>query len=351
MFIVPMGIFKSRKAKRCGLLLTSFTLVYLACTDWDTASIFKERSRELEDESDAVDAENSNTDVLNSTQVAAIENEYKEEYENESQEKSKPVMATFFEPDGSCCGMSESGHHQLLKAWETSWQARGWDTIILTEEDAMKHSDFEMLDQKLSDLNVDPYNRRCFWRWLAMANIEEGGWMSDYDTFPLGLTAEEGLEIAKLPGFKSYSIHVPNIIHADQVAWGRVLSAMIRVFPETWGPGVLVTDMLMLRDAKNRYNDESMMITEWKRDSGSFMYNLPKNETDDLEINCEAARSAKVAHLSHSDCHKAFETYHTYPRLEGGVTMENLLERRGEAALVLMKDYRENCLDNAGAIE
>ena len=39
--------------------------------------------------------------------------------------------------------------------------------------------------------------------------------MSDYDTFPLGLTAEEALDIEKMPGFKSYDLHVPNIIHSD----------------------------------------------------------------------------------------------------------------------------------------
>ena len=40
----------------------------------------------------------------------------------------------------------------------------------------------------------------------------------------------------------------------------------------------------------------------------------------------------------------AFNTLHVYPRLEG-VTKDNYLERRGEAAMVVMKDFREQCLD------
>jgi hypothetical protein len=35
----------------------------------------------------------------------------------------RPVMSTFFEPvEGGCCGMTEQGHLNLLKAWEEAWQ-------------------------------------------------------------------------------------------------------------------------------------------------------------------------------------------------------------------------------------
>ena len=34
--------------------------------------------------------------------------------------KKKPLMHTFFEPNGACCGMSEQGHHMLLDAWKAS---------------------------------------------------------------------------------------------------------------------------------------------------------------------------------------------------------------------------------------
>ena len=110
-------------------------------------------------------------------------------------------------------------NHQLINVWTRSWNDAGFDTVVLTKKDAMKHPDFEKLSKKLLELGVDEYNQVCFWRWLAMAMLkddcQDGGWMSDYDTFPLGLTAEEALDIEKMPGFKSYDLHVPNIIHSD----------------------------------------------------------------------------------------------------------------------------------------
>lgn len=94
----------------------------------------------------------------------------------------RPVMSTFFTPTkGGCCGMSEQGHLNLVKAWEEAWQSWGWDTRVLTEEDARRHPRFEEMEQKLSTSDVNEYNHRCFWRWLAMANEDNvmGGWMSD----------------------------------------------------------------------------------------------------------------------------------------------------------------------------
>lgn len=91
-----------------------------------------------------------------------------------------PVMNTFWEPvPGGCCGASEEGHNKLIAAWKSSWENRGWETRILTLDDAKRHPDFDKLEEILQQLDVNDYNRRCFYRWLAMSNVG-GGWMSDY---------------------------------------------------------------------------------------------------------------------------------------------------------------------------
>ena len=77
--------------------------------------------------------------------------------------------------------MTQQGHENLLHAWEEAWQANGWETKILTEKDARKHPEFEIMKDKLLKVGVSEYNQRCFWRWLAMAVDDDpnGGWMSD----------------------------------------------------------------------------------------------------------------------------------------------------------------------------
>jgi hypothetical protein len=155
--------------------------------------------------------------------------------ERKDQDKSKrhipwatPQIKTFFEPvPGGCCGASEQAHLNLLAAWEKSWQAKGWATRILTLEDAEKHPDFQKLKQILDDLGIiTEYNKRCFYRWLAMADT--GGWMSDYDTFVLNFDAEVGARISKYGVFTSFESHVPSLISASKHEWERLLQLMIK---------------------------------------------------------------------------------------------------------------------------
>ncbi len=342
-----------RKAKRCILTIVLFA-TFIAFMDHQSQSraLLNQEDQETEQvlsasPNDADGDKNSSSnggivvDVADAETTTAV-----------TTNLDRPVMHTFFEPNGSCCGMTLEGHLKLVEAWEHAWQARGWDTIVLTKEDAMKYPEFESMNQRLEDMKVDKYNRRCFWRWMAMAMIENdhggGGWMSDYDTFPLGMTAEEGLEISKQPGLKSFNRHVPNIIHASAEAWERALHLMFQAIEEKKSDpennSFIVTDMMTFMAAHDKYGNEDMMITFWKKQSSDYPYFIPENEDDPLEIDCEKANWAKVSHLSHRQTDLAYNKYHTFPRFQGLKNLGHALDRRGEAALVLMKDYRDNCL-------
>ena len=264
-------------------------------------------------------------------------------------EMQRPIMSTFFTPvEGGCCGMSEQGHLNLVKAWEEAWQSWGWDTRVLTEEDARRHPRFEEMERKLSSSDVNEYNHRCFWRWLAMANDDDpmGGWMSDYDAFPLLLTGEVGWELMSMSGFKSWSVHVPTLIHADRMSWENIVDYMIKVV----SPDLKIekmTDMLVLEYLYNQFSEDELNIKTWDvmTYEGAYVYRRD-DETGKIAVDCDGANVALASHLSHHDTREAVE-HGLFPKLDGmrDGDVQAGTERRAEAATIMMKDYRDKCFN------
>jgi len=279
-------------------------------------------------------------DVVNRQLLVESENY---DYLVESQfDAQRPVMYTFFEPvEGGCCGMSQQAHEDLVKAWEDAWQMRGWDTKVLNEADAKDHPDFEAFQQKLIDANVSEYDRRCFWRWLAMANQENGGWMSDYDTFPLALTGEMGLELESTPGFKTWGGHVPALIWADKSSWDRIAKLMLQMISPDLDVQ-MISDMMVLLYLRRNLSEEQMGVSLWKNSLYPGFPYIKGDEETGPKIVCKWASRYLAAHISHTSCHKAFKK-NTYPKIEG-LTVIDTAEKRAQAAQIMYRDYQDNCV-------
>ncbi len=94
-------------------------------------------------------------------------------------------MHTFFSPlrpnpDDSrktTAGMTADAHTDMIRAWKESWQQAGWDTRVLTIEDAKQHPDYNYWDPTIQSFKMSQYDKYCFYRWIAMAAVG-GGWMS-----------------------------------------------------------------------------------------------------------------------------------------------------------------------------
>ena len=274
----------------------------------------------------------------------------------------KPIMHTFFEPiekeNGSqiTAGSTDQGHQDLINVWKESWESIGFETKVLTREDAVKHNDFFYYYKRLLKLGVSEYNQRCFWRWMAMGALngdcQNGGWMSDYDTFPLNFTVEEAKEIEKKPGFKSFNRYVPNLIHSDAQHWNKMIRKLIRPPIQKARQAAilsdvektLVTDMLMLRDIQKTYGNDELGITVWERESPiapqplSMLYDSDENDETKLVINCERAKLAKVEHVSHM---KTTQLILKYPELRGDLTEKHdFVRRRPWLARKMMRDFQ-----------
>jgi len=278
-----------------------------------------------------VDATDHLVDVVDGNELVSIETQ---------KNGKKPIMHTFFEPVAKgCCGMSKLGHQKLVKAWEASWQARGWETKILTKKDAENHPDFHLLQNKLWEIGVDVYNQRCYWRWLAMVTVG-GGWMSDYDVFPLGLDSEVGLEIEEDDTFKSFYYHVPCLLHASAKEYDRIIHLMIDMLPKKRGNEV-ISDMMSLRRVGQQKGRSGMI---WSGDvSPQIIYKT--NEEDHQWLDCKFGQTKLAVHLSHHECDMALKEGR-YPEIEKmPKNLDQAVARRYDAALVLMTQYKHKCID------
>jgi len=278
-----------------------------------------------------VDATDHQVEIVDENEFVSIETQ---------KDGKKPIMHTFFEPVANgCCGMSNWGHQQLVKAWEASWQARGWETRILTKKDAENHPDFDLLQNLLWKLGVGEYNQRCYWRWLAMVNVG-GGWMSDYDVFPLALDSEVGLELGEDDTFKSFSVHVPCLLHASASEYDRIIHLMIEMLPPKRTPWEVISDMRSLLHL-DQWRGRSGM--KWSDDVSGIIYE--RNEEGYQWINCKVGQSKLAVHLSHHECDRAIREGR-YPEIEKMPKyVHEALERRSDAALKLMTHYKDKCID------
>ena len=256
----------------------------------------------------------------------------------------RPIMHTFFEPvAGGCCGMTEEGHNNLVEAWRSAWEAYGWETRVLNEADAKSHPYFDLFQHLLIQSNVNEYDRRCFWRWLAMANQVEGGWMADYDNFPLTLTGEMGLEMQKDPGFKSWQFHVPSLLHGDKESWNKIIGHMMNILKPDLDVKI-ISDMQLFMYLHEHLSAKDMGVSVWENNVFSGFPYLRSGDGKGPKIDCKTASSHLTAHLSHRDSQQAMDVLHTYPRILGMASHEHA-EKRAKAAYKMMQDYRDSCVN------
>lgn len=154
--------------------------------------------------------------------------------------QERPRMHTFYHriDDGST-GMSSASDVALLTAWASSWYTAGWDPVILTMVDVRRHPQYETRRAFLEANNPDEaYNAVCFWRWFGMATVEGGGWMADYDVFPLYDFVEKGeggrggvaSSSVLLPNDGNLTVHqshVPALVSGREDEWDRMAAVLV----------------------------------------------------------------------------------------------------------------------------
>jgi hypothetical protein len=247
-----------------------------------------------------------------------------------SSKGEKPVMHTFFDPLEK-----KSKPDPMLGRWKEEWEKAGFETKVLTLEDAKKHPYFETMKKAVEKvLGDDMYNKLCFYRYLAMAM--EGGYMSDYDTFPTNFPMDEALTLQNEGKFTSFQAHVPALISASAEEWERVAILMSEQLAKSdlW----LKSDMYILKELGDEGGHDLIFLLP-SYNVHTFLPYKSKRVVD-----CKATDHCRAVHISHYAV-AMMKKNGFFPDEEmkglGGDS-----ERRAKVAEVFIKDWKEQCGGN-----
>lgn len=231
------------------------------------------------------------------------------------QETKRPVMFTFYEPipdELRNTGMDDQSDRMLLQAWEKHWQAAGWQTKILNLSHAKLHPRFEEYERRLQDVPLNgmdgkgrnvQYNQYCYYRWLAMASVG-GGFMSDYDNFPLqfgsGVANQpQRLQLPNQGRFTVYSVAsgsegagIPCLMSGSDGEWMRLAFAILRSGEAHARDEKHWTDMFALMDL--RYEQGLYIAQNEVLDGRSALFGRDWQESD-----CHLSQGKRAIHFSH----------------------------------------------------
>lgn len=250
-----------------------------------------------------------------------------------------PVIYTFYAPR-----LNEQGDvmddlnndEKLIYAWKTLWKEAGWTPRVLGLEDAKKHPDFIKYRDVLQtseyfNLWDQSYGSVCFYRWLAMASHGSGGWMAEYDTFPMGITVTTGFNLPNNGRFTAYEMHIPSLLSGTAKEWERVSQLVLgQVENEMKNPVGTVqrngySDMMALKDIHDE-NGESVIFQEPLHVLSTYPY-IMNNEDNSNIIDCPVLTRDNIwaTHLSHFATEQAIDDsrLHTHDKETASYTRYN----------------------------
>lgn len=205
-----------------------------------------------------------------------------------------PVIKTFFQPlhtDGDF----DMKQNEMLTLWAEEWNMAGFQTQILTLENARIHPYFEEMKKVVEEkLPGDPYNHYCFYRYLAMAT-SGGGWHVDYDTMPSNFPLELAQILPYHGAFVSYHWPVPALISASEEEWTRIGQLITEQTHKTSNPHP--SDMNMIKDLLQE--NEGIHDIIFKPASANYVTKPPFILNSKEEVNCDLMQFALVTHFSH----------------------------------------------------
>lgn len=257
---------------------------------------------------------------------------------NKNSIESRPIIHTFFHSRGA------QHEHDVLELWKNEWSDAGFNPVVLTLDDAKKNPYFEEVESIMTPLHGSTgYDSLCFYRWLAMAKVSGGGWMSDHDTFPVNFNQNDMIVLPHHGEFTVYQGHIPAFMAGSAEEWDRVSRLLVAAMSSI-SNNMNKSDMHALEVLKRQgrsVNGIWFVMPDRKYTLMGFQYDKPRN------VNCQWMKVGKVIHMSHASVKGAVDGG-VYP-LEKSEKDPRGDKRRAEAVKMFLDDWREQCLSSFAA--
>lgn len=126
-------------------------------------------------------------------------------------------------------GMQPENHTKLLLLWRKNWEWAGYEPIVLNEYIAQEHPKYQEFVLRITELpNINPpgYERACYMRWLAMAQVG-GGLMTDHDLFIYDRDFQFNVRGARPMVITSYQAHTPCLVNGSHPAYEKAVEEIM----------------------------------------------------------------------------------------------------------------------------
>mmetsp|Transcript_2917 Transcript_2917/g.4724 ORF Transcript_2917/g.4724 Transcript_2917/m.4724 type:complete len:363 (+) Transcript_2917:43-1131(+) len=219
----------------------------------------------------------------------------------------RPIMYTYYEP--ATTDMTEDADNDLLENWKNAWFDAGWQPKVLTEDDARKVPEYqELVDLVMDKKHIGGYNMACYIRWIAMVSVG-GGFMADYDTFPLNHFLRHGRDLPFDGQMTVWAGHVPALVSGNGHEYFRIAKQIGRSMRKhvllqkeinEKGPTHLHrnhlpwSDMLALSELYNKVSTDMFIMRRQVLNGADALQNMNWSEHE-----CRLARGMRAVHFSH----------------------------------------------------
>eukprot|EP00521_Asterionellopsis_glacialis_P016140 CAMPEP_0195295828 /NCGR_PEP_ID=MMETSP0707-20130614/18146_1 /TAXON_ID=33640 /ORGANISM="Asterionellopsis glacialis, Strain CCMP134" /LENGTH=381 /DNA_ID=CAMNT_0040357153 /DNA_START=49 /DNA_END=1194 /DNA_ORIENTATION=+ len=296
---------------------------------------------------------------------------------------SKPMIYTFVDTSDdieSTTDLVEKMSDELVEEWKKAWSDAGWNPVILTKEDAEKHKLYNEFNEKLQRIIMkqqqqqkeeikhkllvaeirgissssastmkmcgEQHNSFCFLRYLAMASVG-GGYMSDYNIFPLPKAKYKAYDAPKEGTFTTYGLNaadgddIPCLAYGNANEWTRIANNLMEVITKEEDS-----------DESNSSDDVKTMSIDSRgwRDTAALLVlnathpNIFNSNNDDvlnragfLKLNEEAEL------LASKDCSRAGSKWAVYFSYSDVTAAGHRSDLQSSLAFKLLKDWNAMC--------